>query len=187
MSPVHLIENITFDELQVGQTAQLQRLIRMADIQAFALVSGDVNPAHVDAEYADASRFHGVIAHGMFAGALISTLLGTEFPGPGTIYMAQSLQFERPVRVGDTLDVTLTVRDKDEANGNVNLDCSVRNQRGEQVVSGLALVKAPRHKITRPQADLPTLHLFDPEARLAEWVHGLLPGPAVRCAVVHPC
>lgn len=181
-----LIENITLDELSVGQTARLQRTIRMADIQAFALVSGDVNPAHVDVEYADASRFHGVIAHGMFAGALISTLLGTEFPGPGTIYMEQSLKFERPVRVGDTLTVLLTVLDKQD-NGNVRLDCCVTNQPGEQVVSGQALVRAPRQKIARARAAMPTLHLFDPASRLAEWVHSLAGGSPVRCAVVHPC
>ena len=85
------IENRTFDELLAGQQALLQRSVTADDIKAFALVSGDVNPAHVDAEYAEASRFHGVIAHGMFAGALISSVLGTEFPGPGTIYIAQSL------------------------------------------------------------------------------------------------
>jgi len=185
-APPDMIENITFDELTVGQVAELRRTIRMADIQAFALVSGDVNPAHVDVEYADASRFHGVIAHGMFAGALISTLLGTEFPGPGTIYMAQSLKFERPVRVGDTLTVRLTVLDKQD-NGNVRLGCGVSNQNGEQVVSGEATVRAPRQKIARARAVMPTLHLFDPDSRLAEWVKSLPKAAPVRCAVAHPC
>jgi len=186
MTPLGTIENVTLDEMHVGREALLQRVITMADIQAFALVSGDVNPAHVDEEYAQSSRFHGVIAHGMFAGALISTLLGTEFPGPGTIYIAQSLQFERPVRVGDTLLVKLVVRSKEEATGNVELECTVTNQREEQVVTGMAKVRAPRHKIKRPRAALPTLHLFDPEARLLEWVHSLA-AVAVPCAVVHPC
>ena len=181
------IENLTFDELRIGQEALLQRDITMADIQAFALVSGDVNPAHVDEEYAQASRFHGVIAHGMFAGALISSLLGTEFPGPGTIYLAQSLKFELPVRVGDTLTVRLVVRAKNAAQGNVEFDCSVRNQHNDEVVSGTALVRAPRHKIKRARAAMPTLHLFDPEARLLEWVNSLADGPAIPCAVVHPC
>ena len=181
------IENLTFDELRIGQEALLQREITMADIQAFALVSGDVNPAHVDEEYAQASRFHGVIAHGMFAGALISSLLGTEFPGPGTIYLAQSLKFELPVRVGDTLTVRLVVRAKNAAQGNVEFECSVRNQHNDEVVSGTALVRAPRHKIKRARAAMPTLHLFDPEARLLEWVNSLADGPAISCAVVHPC
>lgn len=182
-----LIENVTYDELQVGQSATLRRTLSNADIQAFALVSGDVNPAHVDPAYAEGTRFHGVIVHGMFAGALISTVLGTEFPGPGTIYMSQTLSFERPVRVGDTLTVTLTVRSKDDAHHNVVLDCVVNNQAGEQVVSGQALVKAPKDKVVRPRAILPTMHLFDPEARLQAWIASLAGGAPVRCAVVHPC
>lgn len=187
MTLVNLIENLTFDELHIGQEAELQRHITMADIQAFALVSGDFNPAHVDEEFAQTSRFHGVIAHGMFAGALISTLLGTEFPGPGTIYMAQSLKFELPVRVGDCLTVRLVVRHMDATHGSVEFECTVRNQHDEQVVSGTAHVRAPRHKIKRARAAMPTLHLFDPEARLIEWVHSLADGPAIACAVVHPC
>jgi phosphate acetyltransferase len=199
------IENRTFDELLAGQQALLQRSVTADDIKAFALVSGDVNPAHVDAEYAEASRFHGVIAHGMFAGALISSVLGTEFPGPGTIYIAQSLHFHRPVRVGDRLSVQVTVIDKDAETRNVRLDCAVLNQLQQTVVSGEALVRAPTSKVLRPRADLPTLHLFDPDTRLRDWMAGLLTQatqagqvgqagqtgpvdpPALPCAVVHPC
>jgi phosphate acetyltransferase len=182
-----LIENLTFDELQPGQRASLRRTLTRDDISAFALVSGDVNPAHVDAEYAKGTRFGGVIAHGMFAGALISSLLGTEFPGPGTIYIEQSLRFHRPVHVGDTLAVLVTVLEKDPDTHNVRLDCDVQNQRGEQVVSGLALVRAPTRKVLRPRAAMPTLHLFDPKARIEAWLASLASHPAVRCAVVHPC
>jgi phosphate acetyltransferase len=181
------IDNVTYDELRVGQTAQLERTLTNADIQAFALVSGDVNPAHVDPSYAQTTRFHGVIVHGMFAGALISTVLGTEFPGPGTIYLSQTLKFERPVRAGDTLTVCVTVREKNDHNHNVTLDCVVLNQNREEVVSGEALVRAPQQKVVRPRASLPTMHLFDPEARLDAWVHGLPRAEPVRCAVVHPC
>ena len=190
------IENRTFDELLAGQQALLQRSVTADDIKAFALVSGDVNPAHVDAEYAEASRFHGVIAHGMFAGALISSVLGTEFPGPGTIYIAQSLHFHRPVRVGDRLSVQVTVIDKDAETRNVRLDCAVLNQLQHTVVSGEALVRAPTSKVLRPRADLPTLHLFDPDTRLRDWMAGLATQagqtgtadrPALPCAVVHPC
>ena len=182
-----LIENLTFDELQPGQQAQLRRTLTRDDISAFALVSGDVNPAHVDVEYAQGTRFGGVIAHGMFAGALISSLLGTEFPGPGTIYIAQSLSFHRPVHVGDTLEVRVTVLEKDAATHNVRLDCDVRNQRGEQVVSGEARVRAPTTKVIRARAALPTLHLFDPKARIEAWLASLASHAPLRCAVVHPC
>ncbi|MBL8302102.1 MAG: bifunctional enoyl-CoA hydratase/phosphate acetyltransferase, partial [Ideonella sp.] len=182
-----LIENLTYDEIQPGQRAQLMRTLTRDDISAFALISGDVNPAHVDAEYAEGTRFGGVIAHGMFAGALISSVLGTEFPGPGTIYLEQSLHFHGPVRVGDTLTVSVQVLSKDDARHNLTLDCQVVNQRGEAVVTGQALVRAPLHKVARPRAALPTMHLFDPEQRLADWMLTLRTRPAVRCAVVHPC
>ena len=108
------IENVTYDELSVGQSAHLRRTLTLADIQAFAAVSGDINPAHLDPEYANDTLFHGVIAHGMWGGSLISALLGTEFPGPGTIYLHQDLDFLRPVRVGDTLDVEVTVTAKED-------------------------------------------------------------------------
>ncbi|NDY92966.1 bifunctional enoyl-CoA hydratase/phosphate acetyltransferase [Ideonella livida] len=182
-----VVHNHTFDELQPGQRAELHRTLAMDDIKAFAAVSGDVNPAHLDAAWAETTRFHGVIAHGMWAGALVSSLLGTEFPGAGTIYLEQNLRFHRPVRVGDALVVSVTVLDKDPATRNVRLDCAVVNQVGEQVVSGQALVKAPSQKISRPRLAAPTLHLFDPEARLAAWVAAQRPAQPARCAVVHPC
>ncbi|MEY4749305.1 MAG: hypothetical protein RIQ60_1519 [Pseudomonadota bacterium] len=182
-----LIANVTYDELKIGQQAQLKRSVTKDDINAFALVSGDFNPSHVDPAYAEASRFHGVVAHGMWAGALISSLLGNDFPGAGTVYLEQGLRFHRPVRVGDTLTVRVQVVDKSDAGHEVRLDCGVINQHGEQVVSGQALVKAPTQKVVRPRPTMPTLHLFDPEARLDSWVHSLGGNPPVRCAVVHPC
>jgi phosphate acetyltransferase len=182
-----LVENLTYDELHKGQQGQMSRTLTQDDIKAFALVSGDVNPAHVDAEYAQGTRFHEVIAHGMFAGALISSVLGTEFPGAGTIYIEQSLRFHRPVHVGDTLLVMVTVNEKDDTTGNVRLACSVTNQRAEQVVSGEALVRAPRQKVIRPRTIMPAMHLFDPTARLESWMASLVRTQPVRCAVVHPC
>ena len=130
------LENITYDELQVGQSARLLRTLSMADIQAFAAVSGDTNPAHLNSDYANDTLFHGVIAHGMWGGALISALLGTQFPGPGTIYVSQDLHFTRPVRVGDTLTVTVTVRAKDPDKKVVEMDCLIQNQHGVQVLAG---------------------------------------------------
>ncbi len=186
-APDDLIENITYDELQPGQRAQMSRTLTMTDIQAFALASGDSNPSHVDTDYAEGTRFHGVVAHGMWAGALISSLLGTEFPGPGTVYIEQNLRFHGPVRLGDTLSVSVTVVDKNDSTGNVRMDCEVLNQRGEQVVSGQALVRAPTRKVTRPRATLPAMRLFDPQARLDAWVRAHRGNPPVSCAVVHPC
>lgn len=186
-----VITNRIYDELPIGASAELVRTLTQEDIQAFALVSGDVNPAHVDEEYANASRFHGTIAHGMWAGALISTLLGTEFPGPGTIYEGQVLHFHLPVRAGDTLTVQVRVTDRDDQRRRLTLDCTVHNQNGALVVSGEALVRAPTQRVSRPQAALPTLHMFDPAGRLASWIDGwaaeLAGQPPVPCAVVHPC
>ena len=182
-----LIENVTFDEITLGQSARLLRTLTLADIQAFAAVSGDTNPAHLDAKYANDTLFHGVIAHGMWGGALISALLGTQFPGPGTIYLDQVLHFTKPVRVGDTLTVTATVVSKDEAKKSVELDCQVLNQKGERVLHGTARVLAPTEKVRLAHVNAPQIQLFDPEARFKELLSlgaGLAP---VRCAVVHPC
>jgi phosphate acetyltransferase len=181
------IENLTFDELKLGQSGRLLRTLTLADIQAFAAVSGDTNPAHLDAEYANDTLFHGVIAHGMWGGALISALLGTKFPGPGTIYLDQVLHFTKPVRIGDTLTVTATVVSKDDAKKSVELDCQVLNQKGERVLHGTAKVLAPTEKVHLPQISTPQIQLFDPEARFKELLALGAGLSAVRCAVVHPC
>lgn len=182
-----VVENVIFDEIQIGHTARIVRTLMLEDIQAFAAVSGDTNPAHLDPDYADATLFHGIIGHGMWGGALISALLGTVFPGPGTIYLEQNLHFSHPVRVGDTLTVSVTVTARDEARKRIELDCQVINQNGERVLYGLARVLAPTQKVRRARTHNPTIQLFDPQARLNALLsmgEGL---PAVRCGVVHPC
>ena len=123
----------------------------------------------------------------MWSGALISALLGTQFPGPGTIYLEQALRFVRPVRIGDTLTVTATVLSKDEAKKAVELDCLVINQKNEKVLQGMAKVLAPTTKVRLPKINAPTIQLFDPQARFRELL-SLADGMApMRCAVVHPC
>src|SRR6204780_1184737 len=106
---VDRIENRTFDELKIGDTASISRTLTEKDIELFAIMSGDVNPAHVDEEFAKSDMFHKIIAHGMWGGALISTVLGTELPGPGTIYLGQTLRFRHPVVPGDTVVVSVKV------------------------------------------------------------------------------
>ena len=93
-----IIENHTFDELAVGDTAQIVRTFTQDDIELFANVSGDVNPSHLDHAYADTTKFHGIIAHGMLGGSMFSTVLGTVLPGAGTVYLAQDLNFRRTVK-----------------------------------------------------------------------------------------
>ncbi|MCB1913616.1 MAG: MaoC family dehydratase N-terminal domain-containing protein, partial [Rhodocyclaceae bacterium] len=120
---LQFIENKTFDEIQVGDHAQLVRTLRPGDIHLFALMSGDVNPTHVDPEFARSGQFREVVGHSMWGSTLISSILGTEFPGPGTVYVSQGLNFWRPVGVGDTLTVTVTCRQKFEHNHHLLLDC----------------------------------------------------------------
>ena len=182
-----MIENVTFDELVLGQSASLVRTLTLADIEAFAAVSGDTNPAHTNPEFAATTLLHGVVAHGMWGGALISALLGTVFPGPGTIYLDQSLHFSRPVRIGDTLTVVVSVRSKDVTTRHVELDCRVTNQKGDDVLQGLARVLAPAHKVRLPNPSTPQIRLFDPQARLSALLALGQHLDPVRCAVVHPC
>ena len=182
------IENRTFDEILVGDSATLVRTLRHEDIQMYAIMSGDISPSHVDSEYAHSSMLREVIAHGMWGGALISTVLGTRFPGPGTVYIDQSLHFALPVRVGDTLTVTVTCRKKFPRNKHMMLDCVCTNQDGQSVISGTAEVLAPTEKIKRLKASLPEFKLS--ETRKARFEHlleitkGLTP---ISMAVVHPC
>ena len=161
------IENRTFDEINVGDSATLVRTLTEQDIKLFAVMSGDINPAHVDPDYAMSSRFREVIGHGMWSGALISTVLGTEFPGPGTIYLGQNLRFRRPVKVGDTITVKVTAKEK-EAKGRVVLDTECVNQDGEVVVSGSADVIAPKEKVRRPRIELPDVRFDDRDVRFRE-------------------
>jgi phosphate acetyltransferase len=180
-------DNVLYDEIHIGQTAQIMRTLTLDDIRAFAAVSGDNNPAHLDPAYADATLFHGVIAHGMWGGALISALLGTVFPGPGTIYLEQALHFSRPVRVGDTVTVTVTVTARDNEKKRIDLDCQVINQRHEIVLSGVARVLAPTQLVRRLKVNAPQIQLFDADARLRALLALGAGLPPVRCGVVHPC
>jgi phosphate acetyltransferase len=180
------IENKTYDEIAVGDSAELTRTLKPEDIELFAVVSGDVNPAHVDADYAKTDMFHGVIAHGMWGGALISTVLGTELPGPGTIFLNQSLNFEAPVGLGDTVTVRVEVTEKLEM-GRLLLACTCLNQHGLTVIEGVARVMAPREKVRRPRVILPEVHLHVQGAQYARLIAATEDLEPVRTAVVHPC
>lgn len=181
------IENRTFDEIHVGDSAEISRTLKPEDISLFAVSSGDVNPVHLDAEYAQASRFHEVIAHGMWGGALISAVLGTELPGPGTIYLNQSLSFKKPVGVGDTITARVTVRELAEETKRIFLDCECIDQEGDRVIVGEAEVIAPAKKVRRPRAVLPEIHLHERGARYRKIIEATKNLPPIRTAVVHPC
>src|SRR5690606_24321683 len=185
---LRILRNRTFDELAVGDTASIERTLAQQDIQLFAVLSGDVNPTHIDPEFAASTRYSGVIAHGMWGGALISAVLGTRLPGPGTVYLGQTLRFLAPVKLGDRLTVQVTVTALDPGKRCVTLACSCTNQDGKQVIEGEAHVIAPDERIERPRTALPEIRLDvagnDGLERLLAHVAPLEP---IRVAVVHPC
>ena len=181
-----MIENRTFEEIAVGDTARVSKTLTEQDIELFALVSGDVNPAHMDPAFARTDIFQSIIAHGMWGGGLISSVLGMELPGPGTIYLSQSLRFVAPVRVADTITATVTVTEKRADHHVVILDCRCTNQHGEDVIVGQAEVKAPIQKVRRPRMNLPDVKIARHDryrALLAAVAHG----EPIPTAVVHPC
>ena len=180
------IRNRTFDEIAIGESASIERTLTHEDIQLFAVMSGDINPQHLDAEFAASTRFHGVIAHGMWGGSLISAVLGTRLPGPGTVYLTQTLTFLGPVRVGDTLVVRVTVTTRDVEKKLVTLACTCINQEGVTVIEGDATVVAPTVKIERPSETLPEVRL-SMGGGLQRLLERVRPLGSMRVAVVHPC
>ncbi len=186
-SDIRYIENRPFDEIEVGDTAELSRTLTAQDIDAFAVVSGDVNPAHVDEEFAQDDIFHRVIAHGMWGGALISNVLGTQLPGPGTIYLDQTLKFLKPVGIGDTVTVRVTVAEKHNEKKRVVLNCLCTNRDGKPVITGQAIVIAPDKKVKRPRVAMPDLILHRKGAAYDRLLSAARRLPALPTAVVHPC
>lgn len=149
-----MLENRTYDELSVGDQASLSHAVTERDLILFATVSGDVNPVHLDEEFAAATPFKGRIAHGMLSGALISAAIACELPGPGTIYIGQEMSFLRPVRLGDDIRIELEVIEKLPKN-RVRIATRVVNQEGKKVVDGVATVMAPTEKVSIARPQLP--------------------------------
>lgn len=179
------IENRTFDEISVGDSASVVRTLSQEDIELFAIMSGDVNPAHLDEEYAKSEMFQKVIGHGMWGGSLISTVLGTKLPGPGTIYLGQTLKFRRPVGIGDTVTVRVTAAEMDPEKKRIVFDCICENQDGKPVIEGQATVLAPTEKVRRPRPDLPDVFFHDRGKRLRAIVDLAKRDDPIRTAVVH--
>ena len=132
---------LAYEYIKVGDEASLARTITEAHIVNFAGITGDMNPIHVDAEYAAHSMFKERIAHGMLTAGLISAVLGTQLPGPNSIYLGQDLKFTAPVMIGDTITVVVTVTGKRDEKRIITLRTTAYNQRGEMVVDGNAVLK----------------------------------------------
>lgn len=180
------IENKTFDEIKIGDSAKLERTLTKKDIDVFAVMSGDVNPAHVDKEYAHSDLFHRIVVQGMWGGALISNVLGTELPGPGAIYLGQTLSFKKPISIGDKVTVKVTVKEKNSKKNEITLFCSITNQRNEEVTSGTAVILAPTEKVRRPRTQLGEIEIHKPGELYEDLLKILNKVKPVKTAVIHP-
>lgn len=153
------LTNFTYDDITIGQTAEYSKTLTEQDIVMFAATSGDTNPVHLDAEFAATTPFEGRIAHGMWTGGLISAAIALNLPGPGSIYLGQSLSFRKPVMLGDTITVTLEVLEKQDKRRTVIINCIAKNQNNKIVVKGEATVMAPDTKLSMPSPKLPVITL----------------------------
>ena len=130
----------------VGQAASVSRTISESDVYLFAGVTGDLNPAHTNEEYAKNTHFKTRIAHGMLSAGLISAVLGMHLPGPGTIYTGQTLKFLAPVHIGDTITATAEIKSLDLERNRVVLTTTCTNQEGTLVLSGEATALLPKNQ-----------------------------------------
>ena len=132
---------MSLGEFTIGQSAALTRTLTEADVMAFAEVTGDFTPVPMDADAAAASSFGERIVHGMLTASLLSALLASKLPGPGAIYLSQTLRFLRPVKIGDTVSAHVSITSIDAETRRITLATSVRNERGKSVVDGEAIVQ----------------------------------------------
>jgi phosphate acetyltransferase/phosphate butyryltransferase len=181
-----MIENRVFDEIAVGDSAALSRTVTLQDIELFSLISGDINPAHLDPAYAATDMFHHIISQDVLTAGLISAVLGTRLPGPGTIYLGQELQFRAPVSPGDTITATVTVTARLPETHRLTLDCHCRNQSGVEVLRGIATVQAPVDKVRRPAMRLPDVRVLR-HTGFRDLLAQAAAGGPLATAIAHPC
>jgi phosphate acetyltransferase len=181
------ITNKTYEEIRVGDSATMERKLTKRDIDLFGILSGDMNPTHFSDEYAQMLlEREKLVGHSMWGGALVSSLLGNELPGPGTVYESQSFDFHGAVEQGDTLIITVTAEEKIPDGGLVVFDCKVVNQRQEPILTGKARVKAPTVKPTDIGSPYAKMEFRATESfnHLIERVKSF---EAIPTAVCHPC
>lgn len=181
-----ILENKTLAEISVGDSASLTKTITMDDISLFSRVTGDVNPAHLDKDYAASDLFHHIVAQGILTAGLISGVLGTKLPGPGTVYLSQDLKFRAPVSPGDVITATVKAVELRPEKTQVVLDCVCTNQSGKEVLSGRAVVLAPTEKVSRPAVALPEVRLLR-HSFLRELLVKASSGAAMPTAIAYPC
>ena len=143
----------TLGELKVGERGEFTKTISESDVYLYAGVTGDLNPAHINEEYAKKTFFKTRIVHGMLLGGLISAVLGNRLPGPGTIYLSQYFDFLAPVRIGDTITASVEVSEIMAAEKKVRVKTVCINQEGKKVLDGEAVVSPPK----APKAEAPQI------------------------------
>ncbi|WIV12769.1 MaoC family dehydratase [Proteiniborus sp. MB09-C3] len=134
----------TISEIKLGDKAFFEKTISETDVYMYAGITGDLNPAHINEEYAKDTMFKGRIAHGMLTAGLVSAVLGMRLPGPGTIYLKQELKFTAPVRMGDTIKAEVEVSEMITEKNRIILRTTCTNQNGDIVLDGMATVMPPR-------------------------------------------
>ena len=136
------LRTLFFEDLAVGMTERLDKTVSSADVVGFAQLTGDRNPIHLSEHFAAKTSFRTRVAHGLYTASLISAVLGTRLPGPGAVYISQTLNFRAPVKIGDTVTVTVSVAELISEKSRARLAC-VCEVDGEVVLDGEALVKVP--------------------------------------------
>ncbi len=182
-----MITNKVYDEINVGDSASMERTLTKKDIDLFGVLSGDLNPTHFSDAYAEMLlERQKVVGHSMWGGALISSLLGNDLPGPGTVYESQNLDFHGAVELGDTLTVTVTVTEKIPEGPGVRFDCRAVNQRGDVIITGTARVKPPARKPV--DAGSPWIAMeYHRKEIFTHFIEEVSELPPVSVAVCHPC
>ena len=138
------MKGLLIADINIGDTANFQKTITETDVYLYAGITGDNNPAHINAVEAEKGRFKGRVAHGMLVAGLVSAVLGVKLPGPGTIYLGQELKFTAPVKFGDTIDAVVEVIEKREEKNIIKLKTVCTNQDGTVVIEGIATVMPPK-------------------------------------------
>lgn len=181
-----ILENIPFGDIRIGSSATLTRRLEKTDIELFAAVSGDVNPTHLDESYLEGAKLDHIVGHGLWGAALISALIGTKLPGPGTDCLAQRFRFRGSIAVGDVITARVIVKEKHAEQRRVVLDCVCFNQDGDDVITGSADVLAleSSHREYRSTAARVQRLTRDGHEELLAMCDDLDPLPT---AVVHPC
>lgn len=184
--PERRLVNRTFDEIALGEEASISRHFAQQDLDLFVLLTGDVNPAIMDPAFTKAGIPHQAPAHNLLSGGLIAAVLETKLPGPGTVYLDQTLEFLRPVELGDTITATVKVREKNPDKADVVLDCHCTNQRGEFVIRGITRVRALRERVVVDRSELPDIRL-NRHGRFHSLLARASGTPPLPTAIAHPC